>query len=212
MSLFRSLVEKIAPPASTKFFAQLKELSIEIHGGSQLLADAVKTKTLGTPEFTRSLHALENKADAIADRFLLSIRHTMIHPVDPDDLRDIANGLDNIMDTMDHVAWRVEAYRLPPSDFVKEMVDVICQMTQELTVIFDLLISSRPAEIDAKFQSLSELEKQGDSIFHSSVKQLHSRGERGYTVEDEILSILEDCSDQCKRVGQLVVVMLERNR
>lgn len=212
MGFFTQWLEKIVPPSSGKFFQQLRELSVQVHEGAGMLRAAAAGKTLGTPGFTAEIHSHENRADALTEKFLLSVRHTMIHPVDPDDLRDIANSLDTVMDTMDHYSWRMEAYRLTPTGPMMDMIDMIDAMTGELVTIFDLLIAKRLAEVDETYRRLSDLEKRADGIFHNAVRALHARGEKTYTVDDEVLAILEECADRCKEVGQFVVVMLERNR
>lgn len=212
MNLFSRLMEKLAPPASRKFFLQLKDLAEEVRRGSQTLKTAVNEGRLGNPGFTAELHAIENKADTLTDRILLSIRQTMIHPVDPDDLRDIADGLDSVMDTMDHFAWRMEAYQLSARGAMEQMVGNIHEMAGEMCGMFDALVAADLPGVDARYRRLSDLEKQADGIFHNAVKKLHADGSKTYTVEDEVLSILEECSDLCKEVGRFVVVMLERNR
>ncbi|MBI4178402.1 DUF47 family protein [bacterium] len=212
MSMFQRFLEKIVPPASKKFFDLLRDQSVQVHAGARMLLESVTGGTLGSPEFTLRIHALENQVDALTDRNLMSIRQTMIHPVDPDDLRYLANTLDSVMDTMDHYAWRMEAYRLKPSKSMEDMIRLIHDATLEVQTLFELLAAGRLAEIDGSVGRLSELEKRADGIFHGSIKLLHSAGERTYSVEDEVLSILELCADQCEEAGEGVAVMLERNR
>ncbi len=212
MNIFNRFLEKIVPPASEKFFLKLRELCALVHEGAQILKLAAGDGTLGSGDFTASIHAHEKKTDALTDGFHLLVRHTMIHPVDPDDLRDIANSLDTVMDTLDHYAWRMEAYHLKPSDSMIAMIGLIGEMTSEMNRLFDFLISNDLSGVDAAFRNISDLEKRADGIFHDTVKSLHAGGERCYTVEDEVLSILEACTDCCKDVGMFVVVMLERNR
>lgn len=212
MNVFSRWFEKISPPSAGKFFAQLKEMSVEVHEGARMLKAAVDERTLGAAPFTAKIHAHENSVDTLTEKFLLSVRHTMIHPVDPDDLRDIANSMDSVMDTMDHYSWRMEAYRLTPTAGMKDMIDEIHVMTGELRAMFELLSAADVKGVDAKYLRLSDLEKKSDLIFHGAVRALHASGERCYTTEDEVLAILEECTDRCKEVGQFVVVMLERNR
>ncbi len=212
MNFFSRWLETISPPSAGQFFAQLKDMSVQVHEGARMLKAAVDDRTLGAAPFTEKIHAHENSVDALTGKFLLSVRHTMIHPVDPDDLRDIANSMDSVMDTMDHYSWRMEAYRLAPTPGMKEMIDMIHEMTGEMRGMFDLLNAADVKGVDAKYQRLSDLEKKSDVIFHGAVRALHVAGERSYTVEDEVLAILEECTDRCKEVGQFVVVMLERNR
>lgn len=212
MNFFKRWIEKMTPPSSAKFFGQLKIQSEAVRGVAEMLSEAVRTRMVGTPEFSARIHAAENQVDKLTDAIRLSVRRTMIHPVDPDDLRDITNGLDSVVDTMDHFAWRIAAYRLTLSPPMEEMVRVIDEMTRELAVIFGLLAGGDTDGIPPRFDRLSALEKDADGIFHGAVKQLHAGGERYFTVEDEVMSILEMCTDQCEDVGEAVVVMLERNR
>ncbi len=210
-NLFKQWFEKMAPPSSEKFFLLLKKQSDQMFAVAEMLKESVTQKTLGTTEFTTRIHASENVMDALTDAILMSVRHTMIHPVDPDDLRRIADRMDSVVDTMDHFAWRMESYKLAATPSMEQMIGVIHEMAREMPVIFDKLLDGDHAEVQRRYDVLAALEKRADGIFHAAVRQLHAAGERCYTVEDEVIAILEMCADQCEDAGMAVVVMLERN-
>lgn len=211
MSLFRDWLEKMAPPTSEKFFSMLKEQAEAAREMARLLKEGSVSGALGTPEFTAKAHMQERKVDELMDRIMHSVRHTMIHPVDPDDLREMAYSLDSTVDTIDHFVWRMEAYGLKASESMKEMIAVLDEMISGLPPIFDLLLARRFDEAHDGYQKLSDLEEGMDRMFHNAVRRIHTAGEKCYTVEDEVLAILERCADQCTHVGRAVVVMLERN-
>lgn len=211
-NFFSRWLEKLTPPASKKFFLLLKEQAAGLAEAAKILQSSVDQRTLGTREFTARIHAHENKVDLLTDRFRLAVRQTLIHPVDPDDLLHISNVLDSAVDTMDHVAWRMEAYRLSVTPRMAGLIRVIVQMCGELNALFDHLVRNDSAGVDEKYRRLYDLEKESDRLFHEGVRDIHASGELAFTVEDEILQILETCADQCDEAGQTVVVMLERNR
>lgn len=212
--MFSRLIDKISPPSSGEFFLQLKALCVEVQAGARMLQAAQRDGTLGTPIFAAQIHSAENRADTITERILLAIRHTMIHPVDPDDLRMIADSLDSVFDTMDHFSWKMDAYRLKPSNAMAAMIGHIVEMTDVMAEMFNILCGRNVAvdALDEKYRRLSDLERICDRIYHESVREIHTGGERAFTVDEEVLATLEDCSDKCKIVGQEIVVMLERNR
>ncbi|OGH63307.1 MAG: hypothetical protein A3G34_15775 [Candidatus Lindowbacteria bacterium RIFCSPLOWO2_12_FULL_62_27] len=212
MSWFRKVIDAVAPPASGKFFQSLKEISRMAQEAAKMLEGAARDGRLGTAGFAAEIHALENRADAATERFLLSVRHTMIHPIDPDDLREIADRLDSCIDTMDHYSWRMEAFRLKPTAVMIGFIALIRQMADTMTEMFDLLLHADLTGLDAGYRRLNELERQADGLFHSAVHEMHASGGLCYTVEDEVISTLEKCSDRCRDVGHLLVVMTERNR
>lgn len=211
MSFFRDWLEKMTPPTSRKFFLMLKDQAAAAHEVARVLKGGVESGRLGTPEFTAEVHMHERKVDQMMDRLMHAVRQTMIHPVDPDDLRNMAYTLDSTVDTMDHFVWRMEAYRLKASPTAERMIGALVEMTGELDALFDALIGGHHDEVHAKYKRLAALEHGVDQMYHTAIAKLHENGEKALTVEHEVVHILERCADQCRHVARAVVVMLERN-
>lgn len=211
MSLFRNWLEKMTPPTSKKFFLMLKDQAAAAHEVARVLKEGVTSGQLGTPEFTAQIHMHERKVDQMMDKLMHTVRQTMIHPVDPDDLRNMAYTLDSTVDTIDHFVWRMEAYRLKASPAIEQMIEALHEMTGELDALFDALIAGNHDEVLTKYKRLAALEHGVDQMYHAAITRLHANGERALTVEHEVVHILERCADQCRHVARAVVVMLERN-
>src|SRR6202050_4029871 len=104
-------------PRDEKFFDLLIEQAKTVLEASRLLADglgegAVQPDSLGTAQKVRDL---ERKGDEDARQIYRRLHKTFITPIDPEDIHELASRVDEILDHLDSVAYRLEAFGLEGS-------------------------------------------------------------------------------------------------
>jgi uncharacterized protein Yka (UPF0111/DUF47 family) len=60
------------------------------------------------------METLEDDGDKIIHEIFRRLRSTFITPFDPEDIQTLATSLDNVLDAIEDVTFRIVAYRFDP--------------------------------------------------------------------------------------------------
>lgn len=204
-------------PIDKKFFALLSDLGRIVDESSRHLVKLVDDEG-NRSEHLKTIHDLELKADDVARELYRATRHSLVHPIDPEDLFRLIRELDDIIDAIESAAARIELFDIKSYPArCRESVLLIqeaCGLVAELVGGLEQngrKESSTPPE--ALRRRVSEIEEKLDEITREEFARFVREGGdwRQVLVWNEIYHRLERAADHCHHTAWLLDEVTARN-
>ena len=192
-------------PKDEKFIELFAEhLRILCHS-SELLKSGLERGYEGVCDISKQMEAVERAGDEVIHRIFEHLRATFITPFDPEDIQALATGLDDIIDTIEDVTFRIVAYRLDPiPDTALRLGRLIDEANRALDRALKALRENRPVINDCI--EVNRLENEADAIERTFVARLFSDNIDPITLmkQKEIIEFLEQATDRCEDVADII--------
>jgi predicted phosphate transport protein (TIGR00153 family) len=198
-------------PREMKFFDMFDETAALITRASDKLL-ALLTRWESLPERTAELRQDEHACDRSVERILQALDLSFITPFDREDIHTLATALDDVMDSMEETAYRLEAFRVDrPTPAALSMAGIIrssCEhVEQAVRLCRDL---GNAGEIQNHLREISRLESEADTIYRDTERALFADPPDVLTLIKwrELYAWLEETVDACRRVATVVSVIV----
>jgi uncharacterized protein len=192
-------------PREEKFYDDFKAMADQLRVGARLLEEMLASD----PPLADKAHEIkevEHKCDFLTHEIIQRLNKTFVTPIDREDIHALARTLDDVMDAIDDAAALIPLYRIDQVRFgARELSHVIAAQTGELRKALDALEGTHGAILDHAVE-INRLENEADRIHHKAVGQLFDEERDAITVVKwkEILDLLEDATDACEDVANLL--------
>jgi predicted phosphate transport protein (TIGR00153 family) len=176
----------------------------------QLRAGAIMLEQMfaSEPPLADKAHEIkeaEHKCDFLTHAIIQRLNKTFVTPIDREDIHSIARALDDVMDAIDDAAALIPLYRIQTiRPGARELTHVIVQQTEQVRKAIEALEARNG--ILAFAVEINRLENEADRHHHKAVGQLFDEERDAIAVMKwkEILDLLEDATDRCEDVANLV--------
>lgn len=198
MSRFRLI------PREEKFFEDFKAMADQLRAGAIMLQEMFASD----PPIADKAHEIkeaEHKCDFLTHAIIQRLNKTFVTPIDREDIHSIARALDDVMDAIDDAAALIPLYRIQTiRPGARELTHVIVQQTEQVRKAIEALEARNG--VLAFAVEINRLENEADRYHHKAVGQLFDEERDAITVMKwkEILDLLEDATDRCEDVANLV--------
>ena len=192
-------------PREEKFYDDFKAMADQLRVGARLLEEMLASD----PPLADKAHEIkevEHKCDFLTHEIIQRLNKTFVTPIDREDIHALARTLDDVMDAIDDAAALIPLYRIDQVRFgARELAHVIAAQTDVLRKALDALESKHGAILDHAVE-INRLENEADRIHQKAVGQLFDEERDAITVMKwkEILDLLEDATDACEDVANLL--------
>jgi len=157
----------------TRFYDLFEDLAA--HAVS--CAARMKVLASGVPEDSpecKRIHEEETAADVVNHQILEHLTASFVPPIDPIDVHDIAEAIDDVIDQMDEAAKRVCQFhvRTTRPEFIEQM-EVLVESTQALAQAVGTLRRTHWAgDLRPALERIHHLERRGDEVYQSALSKL----------------------------------------
>ncbi len=199
-------------PKDEKFFAFFEKHSQILCQASTLLVKGLSGGYNGVCGISKEMEILENQGDEVIHDIFGRLRSTFITPFDPEDIQTLATSLDNVLDGIDDVTFRIVAYRLDPipAAFTQlgTMVDLSCQA---IARALDSLQKKESVMEDCI--EVNRLENEADKIERNMLAELFLQETDPIALikKKEICELLEITTDRCEDVADVLQNVAVKN-
>jgi uncharacterized protein len=199
-------------PKDEKFFAFFEKHTRILCQASKLLVKGLSDGYPGVCSISKEMEALENQGDEVIHEIFGRLRSTFITPFDPEDIQTLATSLDNVLDGIDDVTFRIVAYRLDPipANFTQLgiMVDLSCQA---IARALDSLHKKTSVMEDCI--EVNRLENEADKIERNMLAELFLQETDPIALikKKEICELLEITTDRCEDVADVLQNVAVKN-
>lgn len=198
-NLSECLVETVAEFQS--FLASYPDVPIVAERRTAELAESSET--------FKNLLILDKKCDSVSDELRTALFSTFVTPLDREDIHGLNKTLTSITEHVSSAARRFDMYhvrRVEPA--VLQQADVLLRSVKELQLLISHLDNLSSLErFTPHIEQLSQLEKEGDRIYRSAIKELFWQPTDTIHVIKwkDIFERLEDAIDKCNMAGNILM-------
>jgi predicted phosphate transport protein (TIGR00153 family) len=192
-------------PKDEKFFELFERHAHILCRASHLLNTGLKGGYEGMRAVASDVSALEDEGDHVIHDIFGRLRSTFITPFDPEDIQSLATALDNVLDDIDDVVFRIVAYRLDPMPAVVpqlgEKVDHACAaLAKALTALH------KKRSVVEHCIEVNRLENEADALQRGFLVKLFAEENDPVALikNKEIVELLEAATDRCEDVADAI--------
>lgn len=211
-----SKVFKYFVPKEKKFYTLFNQAAICCIDASVELNNLMNSESEEKrKEIQLRIKIIERKGDEISNQVFDYLHHTFITPFDREDIHELANTLDDVVDLIYGISWKIESYRL--TRFSKNMKDMVAEIhnccSKIQTAVHGL---ENLRSIDNTINAcnvLNNVESRVDQIFHLGISDLFDIENDAIELikQKDILINIEKVADKIKDVSDIVKTILVKN-
>ena len=161
-------------------------------------------------ESIKYIKELEHKGDNHRHKALKIIETAFITPIDQSDILDVLEGIENLTNSIDHIANHLYMMRIEKrDDFMLRFMEVIvsaCKKTHDLMIAFKQFKKNPNNNINNLVIEINTLEEEGDKIYSESMRHIFGIETEILVIvkKKEIYQLLENTLNCCEDVAGLV--------
>ena len=191
-------------PREEKFYADFIAIADELKVGSRKLEEMVATDP---PVWDKAeeLKEIEHKCDFLTHAVYQRLHRTFVTPIDREDIHSLARSLDDVMDSIDATAGYIRTYRIARvRGGVRELARIISGSTAEIRHAMEHLESRKG--VSEHVVEINRLENEADRVHQQAIRELFEEEKDPIALIKwkEILDYLEDTTDRCEDVADLL--------
>jgi predicted phosphate transport protein (TIGR00153 family) len=191
-------------PREETFYADFIAMADQLKVGARLLEEMFATD----PPIADKAHEIkevEHKCDFLTHEIIQRLNKTFVTPIDREDIHSLARTLDDVMDAIDNAAALVPLYRIDRVRFgARELSKII---SASANVVRDAVVAlEKHSGVLECAVEINRLENEADRVHQKAVGQLFDEERDPIAVMKwkEILDLLEDATDRCEDVANLL--------
>jgi len=198
-------------PREEKFYEDFLAISDELTKGAKLLEEMLATDP-PVMDKADEIKEIEHKCDFLSHEIYQRLHRTFVTPIDREDIHALTRSLDDVMDTIDATAGYVRLYRVQKVKFgARELARVISDSTKAVRLAMQGLEPKKG--VADQLVEINRLENEGDRLHLEAVRQLFDEEPDPILLYKwkEILDHLEDATDRCEDVADVIEGVVLKN-
>jgi uncharacterized protein len=191
-------------PREARFFDDFVAMAEQIRLGATMLEEMLAPEK---PVWDKAdeIKEVEHKCDSITHEIIQRLHRTFVTPLDREDIHTLARSLDDVMDAIDASAAVVRLYsieRVRPD--ARDLARIIKASADEMVRALKAL--ERRKGVSDPAVEINRLENEADRIHQRAVRLLFQEERDPIEIMKwkEILDFLEDATDRCEDVANVV--------
>lgn len=192
-------------PKEEKFYEDFLSMADQLRIGARLLDEMFAIEP-PIADKAHEIREVEHKCDFITHEIIQRLNRTFVTPIDREDIYAMARALDDVMDAIDDVAALIPLYHITSArPGVRELTRIISASTDQIVLAVQALEKQRAGVLESAVE-INRLENEADRAHQRAVGQLFEEERDPIAVMKwkEILDTLEDATDRCEDVANLV--------
>ncbi|MFM9985925.1 MAG: DUF47 domain-containing protein [Flavobacteriales bacterium] len=203
-------------PKSGKFFDSFSKATTNLVAMSARFRDLLDAKDhIDIEKIVQDIRDMEHVGDEITHNLFTELSSNFITPFDREDIHYLATSLDDVADFINGTASRMSLYKYHEIDQVMHgLASVLHRQTMEIDIAVQNLKNMKNAgRIREAIIRINDLENEADSIFDLAIARLFSEETNPIEMikKKEILSVLEEATDKCEDVANVLESILVKN-
>ena len=203
-------------PKDKKFFPLFEQAGANLIEMAKLLKEAVNI--IGSEQrkaLYKQLEDLEHVGDNITHQIHLELGRNFITPFDREDIHSLASSLDDVADFIHSASSRLQLYKVEtPTEPMIEITDLILEATEHIAkALYELKDLKNIRNITDSCVRINSVENKADYIFDKAVADLFEYEKDAISLikNKEVLSAMEDATDKCEDVANVLESILVKN-
>ncbi|HUH50904.1 MAG TPA: DUF47 family protein [Flavobacterium sp.] len=195
-------------PKDKKFFPLFEQATAELVELASTLNEAVNAPKDQREEYFKKIDQLEASIDVITHKVNIELSKNFLTPFDREDIHSLMKSIDDVTDFLHGSASRMKMYQVEKiTKSIRKLTEInleACLLIQR--AITDLKEHNDLKRITVACKKISKLESKADVVFDNAVMDIFENETDAIKVikYKEVLTALEDASDKCKDVANVL--------
>ena len=195
-------------PKDKKFFTLFEQATADLVELASTLNDAVNAPKGEREEYFKKIDRLEMAIDEIVHKTNIELSKNFLTPFDREDIHSLIKSIDDVTDFLHGSASRMKMYQVEKiTKSIRKLTEInleACQLIQR--AIIDLKEHKNLQRITVACKKISKLESKADVVFDNAVMDIFENEIDAIKIikYKEVLTALEDASDKCKDVANVL--------
>ncbi len=198
-------------PRNEDFYVQFNALAEELRAGAGLLEDML-SKDPVVWDKADEIKEVEHKCDHLTHQIIQRLNTTFVTPIDREDIHALAKSLDDVMDAIDASAKVVRLYKIVSVRHgARELARVVSLSVDEVRLALEAL--DKRKGVAKRAVEINRLENEADRIHEEALRRLFDEERDAVMIIKwkEILDFLEEATDRCEDVANLLEGVVVKN-
>lgn len=195
-------------PKDKQFFPLFEEASANLILLAETLHEVVNAPVKQREEYFKKIEEYEAIIEEITHKTHLELSRNFITPFDREDIHLLIKAIDNVADNMHGAASRMKLYQVEKiTKSIRKLTEITLESCQLIGVgIKELKDIKNPKAIKETSKRINKLESKADAVFDKAVADIfeNETDAKNIIKYKEVLSSLEEATDKCKTVANLM--------
>jgi predicted phosphate transport protein (TIGR00153 family) len=202
-------------PAETRFFDWFEKGSSNLLQAARLLQDLIDHYEQPQQKMVR-ITETEREGDTIVHEIHDLLHKTLITPIDPEETQTLSQAIDNVVDAIEQVGILMLLYQVEkPTEEARELAALLVACAEQINQALPLLREKKSlATVQKHIVEVHRLENEADAVGRKALEQLvaHSRNDWFEFMRwKEIYDLLEEATDLCEDIGDVLQTVVMKN-
>ena len=198
-------------PRNEDFYGQFVTLARQLRTGAELLEEMLAPDP-AIWDKAEEIKEVEHKCDHLTHQIISRLNTTFITPIDREDIHALAKSLDDVMDAIDASAKVVRLYKIGTVRYgARELAHVVSLSIDQVRHALEAL--EKKTGVAQRAVEINRLENEADRIHEESLRRLFDEERDPVMIIKwkEILDFLEEATDRCEDVANLMEGVVVKN-
>jgi predicted phosphate transport protein (TIGR00153 family) len=198
-------------PRNEDFYELFSTLATELRLGAQKLEEMLAHEPVLWDK-ADEIKEVEHKCDILTHQIIQRLNSTFVTPIDREDIHALAKSLDDVMDAIDASAKVVRLYKIKTVRFgARELARIVTLSVDQVQLSLQAL--EKRVGVAERAVEINRLENEADRIHEGALRRLFDDEDDAVMIIKwkEILDFLEDATDRCEDVANLLEGVVVKN-
>lgn len=199
---------QLLTPKDKKFFPLFEQATADLVELASTLNEVVNTPKDQREEHFKKIDQLEASIDTITHKVNIELSRNFLTPFDREDIHSLIKSIDDVTDFLHGSASRMKMYQVEKiTKSIRKLTEInleACLLIQR--AVTDLKEHNDLKRITVACKKISKLESKADVVFDNAVMDIFENETDAIKIikYKEVLTALEDASDKCKDVANVL--------
>jgi uncharacterized protein len=201
-------------PAETKFYEWFEKATANLLEAAEALQDLMDHYENVEAKVAR-ITELEHRGDFIVHEVMHLLMHTLIIPLDSEDIERLISAMDDALDAIEASAVRMVIFRIEaPTERARQLAQLIRSGAMELHEAMPNLREKKNFRLVAEhIKEINTIENNGDRVLRESLTDLVSQKDDMFNFIrwKEIYEMLEETTDRMEDIADVLQRVVIKN-
>lgn len=201
-------------PAETKFYEWFEKATANLLEAAEALQDMFDNYAQVESKVAR-ITELEHRGDFIVHEVMHLLMHTLIIPLDSEDIERLISALDDSIDKIEATAVRMQIFRIEqPTEKARQLAHLIRSGANELHMAMPNLREKKNFRlVNEHIKEINTIENNGDRILREALVEIvnHKDDMFNFIRWKEIYEMLEETTDTMEDVADVLQRVIIKN-
>ncbi len=198
-------------PRNEDFYDQFVTLADQLRIGAGLLEEML-ARDPAIWDKAEEIKEVEHKCDHLTHQIISRLNTTFVTPIDREDIHALAKSLDDVMDAVDACAKVIRLYKIGTVRYgARELAHVVSLSVDQVRHALEAL--EKKTGVAQRAVEINRLENEADRVHEESLRRLFDEERDPVMIIKwkEILDFLEEATDRCEDVANLLEGVVVKN-